>query len=307
MKQLKKAILTLLFVSSAFLSAAQQDALFSQYMFNPFVLNPAYAGCRDVFTTLLINRSQWVAIPGAPTTQSFSFNSPVKNRYGVGLQVFNDVIGPKNSIGYLGSYAYRIPLGVGKLAMGLRAGAYTYLFDWDKIEYKDPTDMYNMYGRNQKTLFNADFGLFYNTRTFYLGWSVNHIGYSKKITPVYLEGIDNYLQMNTFFTGGNTFVINERVALQPSFLLRFTEEQPMNMDINFSILMDNKASLGLSARTSSAIVLLSQFYVTDKFRFGYSYDWGLNRIGRYSKGTHEVYIGYDINVKRHKALSPRYF
>jgi type IX secretion system PorP/SprF family membrane protein len=298
---------TLYFVLSTSSSHAQQDAQFSQYMFNPFVLNPAYAGCRETFTALVVNRNQWISIPGAPNTQTLSLNTPVTRRVGVGLQVFNDMIGPRNTTGYLASYSYRIPLEVGKLAFGIRAGGLTYLINWDKIEYKDQGDFYNMYNRTVSTYFNSDAGVFYNTRTFYTGFSINHLGYTRDIAPIRIHGIENQLQMHGFYTIGNTFELNDQLALQPSLLLKFTPAAPLNADFNMNLLIDQKIWLGLSYRTSSALVFLTQFYVNDNFRFGYSYDHGLQNIGRLSRGSHELYLGFDLKIKHTRSLSPRYF
>ncbi|HET6244410.1 MAG: type IX secretion system membrane protein PorP/SprF [Bacteroidetes bacterium] len=304
MKKFLSSICLTLVVSLGF---AQQDAQFSQYMFNPFVLNPAYAGSREAFTALAINRNQWINIPGAPNTQTLSLNTPLTTRVGVGLQVFNDAIGPKNSVGYLASYAYRIPLSVGKLAFGLRAGGITYNFHWDKIDYKDQADVYNFNSRTQTTVFNADFGLFYNTKKFYTGLSANHIGYAQRITPVKLEGIESHLRMHFFYTLGNTFEINDRLALQPSILIKAVENAPLSTDLNVNLIIDHKVWVGVSFRPKNSVVLLTQFRINENFRFGYSYDIGINRIGRLARGSHELFIGYDFNLRKVKSISPRYF
>ncbi|MDQ3190751.1 MAG: type IX secretion system membrane protein PorP/SprF [Bacteroidota bacterium] len=304
---MSKFLITIILSITVAMGFAQQDAQFSQYMFNPFVLNPAYAGSREAFSAVAINRNQWISIPGAPNTQTLSLNTPLAKRVGVGLQVFNDAIGPKNTVGYLASYAYRIPLRIGKLAFGLRAGGLTYNFNWDKIEYKDPNDVYNFNNRTQTTVFNADFGIFYNTKTLYTGISANHIGYNQRITPVNLEGVESHLRMHLFYTIGNTFEINDRIALQPSLLIKAVVNAPLNADINMNLIVDQKFWVGLSWRAKNALVLLTQFRITDNFRFGYSYDMGINRIGRLGRGSHELFIGYDFNLRKVKSISPRYF
>ena len=307
MKHLKKILVTITFILYGINVFCQQDGQFSQYMFNPFVINPAYAGSREAFSTMLINRSQWVNIPGAPQTQTLSINSRVKNRVGLGLQIFNDAIGPKNTVGYLGTYSYGFPLFNGKLSFGLRFGAYSYKFNWNKVEYKDPNDIYNLSTVTQKTAINADFGIFYNTKTFYFGLSGNHIANNQQITPFDQEGTEAYLRTHVFATAGNTFEVNENVALQPSLLLRQVENAPLNADINFNMLFYQKVWLGFSYRANNALVLLSQFYITDKLRFGYAFDWGLNQVGKAGGGTHELFIGYDFNVRKTKTINPRYF
>ena len=72
-----KNLLTALFILLATTLFAQQDALFSQYMFNKLAVNPGYAGSREILSTDLLYRYQWVNIEGAPKTISASIHSPL--------------------------------------------------------------------------------------------------------------------------------------------------------------------------------------------------------------------------------------
>ncbi len=129
MKQ-KIHLLLFFFMCLIKLSFSQQDPQYSQYMFNPLVLNPAYAGSREVLSSVLLYRNQWVNMDGAPLTVTASINSPLKKKkMGLGFHVISDKIGPSSTTQYMGSFAYRIRLGQGKLAFGLRAGLYTYRYD----------------------------------------------------------------------------------------------------------------------------------------------------------------------------------
>ena len=111
-------------------SFGQQDPMFTKYMFNSLVFNPAYAGSWDHMTIGLIHRSQWVEIEGSPTTQSLTLHTPLRNeRIGVGVSLVNDKIGPTNSTGLNLAYAYKIPLGKMKLSIGLQAGMENYNAD----------------------------------------------------------------------------------------------------------------------------------------------------------------------------------
>src|SRR5689334_22219284 len=101
-------------------ASAQQDAGFSQYFFNQLYINPAYAGSRDALSGTLVYRSQWVNLPGAPTTQTLTLHAPVPHtRAGVGLQVYHDSYGPLSNTGIQASYSYYIPLGEYRLAFGI--------------------------------------------------------------------------------------------------------------------------------------------------------------------------------------------
>ncbi len=165
---------------------AQQDAQYSQYMFNQLALNPAYAGSRDVLATTLLYRDQWVGMD-APNTAFLSVQMPLKRKkIGVGLEILSDKLGPKNTSALLLSYAYRIPLLNGKLSCGWRMGVYNYVFDWNKMDYKDKNDIYfanNVGTRTTKITGSVDFGMYYYTRTFYWGLGLTHLNRGK-ITDV---------------------------------------------------------------------------------------------------------------------------
>ncbi|MBQ4805838.1 type IX secretion system membrane protein PorP/SprF, partial [Aquimarina sp. MMG015] len=55
---------------------AQQDAQYTQYMYNTISVNPAYAGSRGVMSIMGLHRSQWVGLDGAPRTQTLTLNTP---------------------------------------------------------------------------------------------------------------------------------------------------------------------------------------------------------------------------------------
>lgn len=288
-------------------SRAQQDAMFSQYMVNPFVLNPAYAGSRNAISTLIINRNQWLNIPGAPQTSSLSVNTPLSRTTGAGLQVVSDKIGPRNTIACLASYSYKIPFENSTLALGLRAGTFFYNFNWGAIDYKETDDSFNTGQTSNGVAINSDFGMFYYTKKGYLGISANHIAARLKVTEVTLQGASAFLKTHVFTNAGYTFEVSKTFAIQPSTLIKFVENAPVNADINVNFLFNKKLWLGTSFRPGSSIVFLLQAYLTDKLRTGYSYDMGINRIGRLGGGAHEIFIGYDFSRKGFKTIHPRYF
>jgi type IX secretion system PorP/SprF family membrane protein len=303
-----KFLLGILLIAASKVAIAQQDAMFSQYMVNHFVINPAYAGSREATSLFLINRNQWVDIPGAPKTAMLSINSLLTKRAGAGLQIISDQIGPKASVGYLGTYSYRIPFKKSHLAFGLRMGAFTYRFDWNKIEYKDNTDIYANQGVLQQTAFNADFGIMYYTKKFYAGLALNHMANTLRMSQINVgAGNERYLQMHNFLTLGYTFEFGDKFAMQPSILIRQTQNAPSTSDLNLNLLFSKRLWLGFSLRSKNAMVILFQAYATEKLRLGYSYDMGVNKIGRVGRGAHEIFLGYDFSLRKNKTISPRYF
>ena len=173
---MKRALtfLTLLFLAGQ--SFGQQEPMFTKYMFNSLIFNPGYAGSSEFLSVGLLHRSQWYEIDGAPTTQTFTAHTPLRNeRVGVGFSLINDVIGPSQTIGANLAYAYRIPLGKKlKLSVGLQGGIESYTADWSELNIDqelDPSFATNV----SKFLPNFGAGFYLYSDRFYIGGSVPHL------------------------------------------------------------------------------------------------------------------------------------
>ncbi len=292
---------------------AQQDPQYSQYMFNQLAINPAYAGTKDALSTSMFLRTQWTGIgikDGAPTTETFTIHSPLRKRkIGVGFTVISDQIGPKKSIGALASYAYKIPIRKGKLSFGLRMGVYQYTYNWYLIDYKDKLDPLTTAQTQTKTILpSADAGIYYYTSTMYAGFSATQLfkGHLSKDVPLYY-GYNTELERHLFFTVGKAWALSDKLVFNPSCMIKSVANAPGAVDVNFSFLLDQRVWAGFSARIGYGMVFYTQFNITEKFRLGYSYDWGFNKIGTYGGGSHEIMLGYDFNLRKSKMFSPRYF
>lgn len=289
---------------------AQQDPQYSQYMFNQFAINPAFAGSREAISTTLFYRHQWVGIKdGAPKTQTITIHAPMRNKkMAVGLAIVADQIGPKSSTGILGTYAYRIRLGEGKLAMGLRLGAHQYTFNWNKIRYKDHSDPYDNLARTTKVVLTADAGAYYYTNSAYAGFSVTHLNQGLVNDVDDLDGKNSQLRSHFFFTGGKAWQISEKLIFSPSAMVKYVAKTPVTADINFSFLIQNRFWVGVSVRSGYGASLYAQYYITDKFKFGYAYDLGIkNKLGTAAGGSHEIMLSYDLKISKGPFVSPRYF
>lgn len=283
---------------------SQQDPLFSQYMFNHLSINPAYAGTRDALNMAVISRNQWVAMNGSPKTNVFTAQGPLKSkRIGLGLQLFSDKIGPKNITGALLSYSYQLPLFSGKLAMGLRMGTNTFAINWDEISFKDQTDPYAAYsGYENKTVLTADFGGYYYTKKFYWGIAANHLNGAD-----YSDSADaQRMQMHLFSPIGYGIVLNDNIVFNPSALLKYTPGAPVNFDMNFNFRFNNKFWFGVSYRNSYGFATIMNILINEKLRLGYSFDLGFNKIGTAGRASHELMLGYDLNIHKSKIIHPRY-
>jgi type IX secretion system PorP/SprF family membrane protein len=282
---------------------AQQDFINSQYMFNLININPAYTGSKDVLSTSLSHRSQWVGFEGAPSTQVLSIPAPItKLKIGVGLQIFNDVIGPRQMNGFNTSYAYHFKLGQGKIGFGLRAGIVNYTYNWDKLNYKDAQDVVIGQGKQSGLIANMDFGAYYKDKMQFAGLELAHLAtptLSATSTEINLKP-----HLSIFY--GRAFEINKNLVLKASVLGRASGVSQF-FDLNSSILIKRKIWVGLTYRTAGAIILLTDYFVTPKFRVGYSYDYYFNNLNTTQSGSHEIFIGFDMDIFKNNMLSPRYF
>ena len=297
-----------MFVSNYNFVYAQQDPQYSQYMFNQLAINPACAGSREVISTAVFYRNQWTGVKDGPQTQTFTIHSPMRNKkMALGFAIIADQVGPKSSIGALGSYAYRIRLGAGKLSMGLRVGAYQYKFDWNKINYKDPTDVYNTKNITSAMVLTADAGAYYYTSSTYAGFSVTHLNNGRLTTVDNQTGQNAQLSPHFFLTAGKAWQISDKLIFNPSCLVKYVKNTPVSADVNFSFLIQNRFWVGLSARSVYGLVVYAQYHITDKFKFGYAYDMGLNKLGTVAGGSHEIMLSFDLKTAKGPFFSPRYF
>jgi len=305
---MKKLIIISLILIASQAVFGQQDPQYSLYMFNPLGVNPGYAGSREVLSGVLIHRSQWVGLDGAPETQVLSLNTPLKNKkMGLGLQIVNDKIGPRNNQQLSLSYAYRLKLGGGKLAFGLRAGMLNYNYDWDKIEYKDAEDQIPTTGSENAMLPTFDFGMYYNTKTFYLGAAVDHLNQAK-FNLSSSDSLTSEAKKHSVFTAtvGKAFILNDNFVLKTSALLRASNASG-NFDVNASVLIKNKILFGVTARSSKAIVVMTEINLTKNLRLGAGYDIDMSDVAKSTSGSFEIFLGYDIGIFKSKMVSPRYF
>ena len=219
-------------MGSGTLGFAQQDAQYTEYMFNHLAVNPAYAGTKEVLDVTLVARTQWTKIDGGPKNYSLALQKPLKKKKaGLGLEFGSEHIGPK-SIGSLkASYSYRIQLGPGKLSFGLKLSFSDYHYDWQKIKYRDQNDPYAGTTQDSWKVFSADFGMFYYTKNFYAGACVTHLNKDN------LYNLHDSLHEGTqvphiFAPFGLGIQVNENLIINPSVMVKMAPAAPIDIDIN---------------------------------------------------------------------------
>ena len=325
---MKRILLTLLLFCIIQLGAkAQQDAQYSQYMFNSLVINPAYAGYKEAYNLSLLNRNQWVGTSGAPQTQSLVVDGAFfkGNKVGLGLTVVNDKIGLQGQTSAYANYAYRLPVGSdnARLAFGLAVGVSQFSLNGNGAIIEDPNDPNFNDGKVNYTTPDAKFGLFFSNDKFYAGLSATNL-LSQAIN--YQETGSNVIARqgrHYFLTSGYLFDLNSDLKFKPSFMIRDDAKGPTNIDLNTFFLIKEAVWIGASYRTGAhfrnnpdletntfkqnALVGAVEVFVAKKFRLGYAYDYSLSDFS--SKGSHEISLGIILqSSKSRNALpTPRYF
>lgn len=299
---------------------AQQDKMFSQYMFNMMALNPAYAGSRDVLSMTAMYRSQWTGLEGAPQTATFTADMPLnRERVGVGLQLYNDRIGVYNETGAFASYAFRIKLGNrSTLALGLQGGVTNLSAMLTEVKLvpagvsADPAFAQNI----NKMLPNFGTGIYISSDRSYLSISVPRL-LKNKLTD-YDSGPNRAVERrHAYAAAGFVVGLSPALKLKPSILVKYAEGAPLGFDGNMNLWINDRVALGVSLRknqfysftnyTNDAVVGMIELQLSDQFRLGYAYDRTMNRLGQIAPSSHEIMLRYEFGFNKNKILTPRYF
>lgn len=316
---MKKILIPLLLFMVAASVYGQQRPMQSLYMFDPLLINPAYAGNHVQLSATSIYRNQWVNFPGAPKTLTATMHSGFRgSRAGVGLIMGRDEIGihGENSL-YL-AYSYKLPLSQYNnttLSFGLQGGFNDFKSDFTKLTIRDPGDPYETVV-NRTFTWNFGAGVYLRSDKFYAGISVPY-GLNNKVVD--FENLESEGVQRRYFylTGGLIKEISPNVKLLPSTLIRLQEQAPLSFDLNLVAVFYNVVGLGVSYRNggkwnafeADAFVGLFELQINDNFHVGYAYDHTMSAIGDFSNGSHEIMVNYRVKIpKLHKGLAcPSYW
>lgn len=330
----KKSGLLLILVLAVLGSRAQQDIQFSQYVFNPLFVNPAYSGYRGDTYISGVYRQQWVGVPGAPRTAAASVDWLVpgrEERMAFSAKVMSDKLGPQNTLFASGGYAYRIPmdeLGSKRLCLGFGVGITQYTIDGQAFKYVDNNDAAVPVGKTSKLVPDANVGVYYYTPKWYIGLAANDLLATSTADVKYTWSAQTFRSMersaHLYLNSGFVVPLSATVKLKPSFLWKEDFKGPSNLDLNAFFLLNDVIWLGGSYRTGlkiwnqaklqsglenkDAFAAIVEVYATPTLRIGYSYDFTTSKLNPYQSGTHEISFGMRVlSKKAERTLSPRYF
>lgn len=290
-------------------SKAQQEPLYTQYMFNTVSVNPAYTGTREAMNMLFLSRIQWVGIDGAPRTYNFTMHTPLNNhKMGLGFSIVKDSYGPVNNTYFNFNYAYRINVtDKAILSMGLKGGIYNYYVGLNEINVGE-TD--NSFSGNyeQRLKPNAGAGLYLYTKRWYAGFSVPKLLQTEISKYTAVSDDEDELKRHYFIMAGYVFDMNPDLKFKPSFINKVVEGSPMSMDITAQFFYKNTVWFGATYRIGDAVALIANLQVNKQLMVGYSYDFTTSDLSSYSSGSHEIIVSYDFDgFLKKKVISPRYF
>ena len=302
---MKTKIFSIVLMFTAFVSFAQQDAQFTQYMYNTININPAYAGSRGALSMFALHRTQWVGLEGAPVTNTVSMNTPLNSsNLGLGISLINDKIGPTHENTFSADISYTVPTSeTYKLSFGVKATAN--LFDLDEsrltpAQAGDPSlQNYNTFSPN------IGAGVYLHSDKAYVGLSIPNFietnRYDDNEVAIFKEKINYYL------IAGYVFDFTDSIKFKPAFLSKMTEGAPLQIDVSGNFMINEKFVIGVAYRWSAAMSAMVGFQVSDGMYIGYGYDQETTNLENYNSGSHEIFLRYEIFKNNGKITTPRFF
>jgi len=309
MNKIKHILAFLLFISMMNSNHAQQDPMYSLYMFDKMIINPAFTGSSDWMVGTIKHRSQFVGMAGNPTTQTLNFHTPITKRHvGLGVKIINDKIAIMSNLNASLVYSYHLNVAGGKMSVGLETGFYSRKTAYNELTLSTLNDNAIPMEGVRSMVPDVGWGMYYQKKQFYIGLSQSHL--LKMKFKDNLENSDSRLASHLYLLAGTVFDFSKKISLEPSFLLKHQGASPVQLDLNAMLYYNDKIGFGLQYRTGDAFVLMAKITVTDGLRIGYAFDTTLSGLSTYSGGAHELVVSYGIKLPpppTEKEIHPRYY
>ncbi len=302
-----KKIIYSLFILLDLSASAQQEPQYSQYMYNPSVINPAYAGSLGYGSLFSLYRTQWIGLEGAPKTLNLSYHQPLENtNLGLGGNIVHDEIGPsvKTNLALDISYTIRFE-NESRLAFGMKVGGELLNIDYTRLNHYNPSDVSFRDNIDNQFSPNIGAGLFYYNANSYLGISapilLQTIHYDE------LAYLDTNRRQHFYLMGGKVYDLSYNVKFKPAFVAKMVAGSPLQLDLTANFLINQKFTVGVSYRWSAALSALVGFKVNDRISIGYGYDRETTRLSNFNSGSHELLFQFDLFKIKQQIETPRFF
>jgi type IX secretion system PorP/SprF family membrane protein len=302
---MKTKLFSFVLMFTAIVTFAQQDAQFTQYMYNTININPAYAGSRGALSIFALHRTQWVGLDGAPVTNTVSLNTPLNgSKLGLGISVINDKIGPTNENTISADLSYTVPTSeTFKLSFGIKATANLFNLDISKLNPVD--DDPSLRDFNNKFSPNIGAGIYWHSDKAYLGLSVPNFietnRYNDNDVAILKEKINYYL------IGGYVFDVSNSIKFKPAVMTKMVKGAPLQVDVSGNFMFNDKFVVGVAYRWSAAVSAMVGFQISDGLYVGYGYDLETTKLDNYNSGSHEIFLRFELFKNDKKITTPRFF
>jgi len=297
---------TFLIISSS--AVAQQDAQYTQYMYNTVSINPAYAGTRGHMSIAALHRSQWIGLDGAPVTQTFNIHSPIGYKgMGLGISVVNDKIGPTSETNFDMDFSYTIKLAREKrLSFGLKGSMNLLDIRFSELNQFAPDQTLQQDIDNRLSP-NVGAGIYYHSQKFYVGLSVPRFLETSHFEESTLSTAKE--QMNFYLMTGYVWDVNPFLKFKPTILSKITQGAPLQIDLSANFMFNEKFILGAAYRWDAAVSGMVGFNISNNFLIGIAYDRETTALGSaaFNDGSFEVILRYDFLSIKDSIKSPRFF
>ncbi|AMO20790.1 type IX secretion system membrane protein PorP/SprF [Flavobacterium columnare NBRC 100251 = ATCC 23463] len=304
---MKNKIIYLLLLMSG-VGFAQQEAQYTQYMYNTANVNPGYTGTRGCFSALVMHRSQWVGLEGAPKTNTVAMSTPLglNNRMGLGVSVINDKIGPSDENAISVDLSYNINTSENsKLSFGIKGTANFFSVDFNKTKIHNVSDGLIRQNVDNRFFPNIGAGAFWYSDKTYVGLSIPFI-----LEQKYYDNDVQYVaseRMHPHLIAGHVFRLSSEVQFKPTTMIKYVNGAPLQVDLSGNFWFNEKFSLGAAYRWSAAWSAMAGFQINDSWLIGYAYDRDVTRLGNFNSGSHEVFLRYELFKRVEKVVAPRFF
>ncbi|MBI1344512.1 MAG: type IX secretion system membrane protein PorP/SprF [Terrimonas sp.] len=323
---MRRTVNMIFFIGFCVVVSAQQKPHYTQYILNQYILNPAISGIENYVDVKLSHRHQWVGIQDAPVTTYFTIQGPLGKKdyrttatsysvpgqnprgksywesynaaephHGIGLQVIDDKTGPLSNLSVQATYAYHIGLSPKtSIAAGFGAGFNRIGLDASKLSFAVSVDpaVYNSGFINKMTP-ELSTGIYLYSSDFFVGVS------AQQVVPQKIEFADNIVRKtdgrtvpHLFATAGYRFLVGEDFNLIPSVMVKWVSPAPQQYEGNLKLQYRDLAWIGASYRHKDGFAGMLGLNVSNIFNVGYAYDYTTSGLNNYSKGTHELMIGF---------------
>lgn len=312
-------ILYIIFIIAGFsvTTFAQQEAQFTQFMYNQQILNPAYVGSRGAPSISALYRDQWIGFEGSPKVALVSFNMPILgDRVGFGLSAFNQRVGISNTWYTTMAYSYKLQINDDvDLRLGVQA-AMKYLgldFTDENARVLNPGDPSVAEGRSTNQYKgNVGLGAYLTVSDqLYVGLSIpyiysNNISFNEETSQPAVE------QAHYYGMVGGMFPLSDKLEFKPGLLAKYTENAPFDLDVHASLVFDRLLSAGLTYRlggmgSGESVDLLVFYQISTQLGLGVAYDFSLGDLNDYNSGTFEAMLRLDLKNEKTQLENPRFF